>query len=64
MTKTELTKDLKSFVGGGGIITQQQLIAYLGYSPSSRNSITWITKQLQQVGNGYFIPDIVDIIIK
>lgn len=61
MNKRDLTKDMK-FYTGSSFITRSKLAAYMG--KSNPRHIDKFLQGLDRVGTNYFIPDVVDAILK
>ena len=55
MTKQELIRDMKTF-SGGGFITRQQLMVYMGYKDPHK--VDRYLRDVQAINKRYFIPDV------
>ena len=70
MNKMELTRDIREAVGGGGMITKNQLAKYLHISRSNNMSgdISQYLEGLSYIPDGrgrkYFIPDVAGKILE
>ena len=63
MTKQALTQDMKRAAGGASFITVTQLAAYLGRTNKSKVKYEYLA-DLDRVGNGYFIPDVAEMLMQ
>ena len=61
MNKRELTKDMQSFTGSG-FITRTKLAEYFG--KKNPRHIDKYLKGLDRVNKNYFIPDVVEAIMR
>ena len=59
MTKTELTRDMRSYTGAG-VITLTQLAKYLGYKETKYVKAKFLNGLQPVTEKKYFIPDVVD----
>lgn len=62
MNRQELIRDMKQSVGGASFITVTQLSSYLGKSDKTKVQRNYC-RDLEKVGNGYFIPDVVTVLM-
>lgn len=65
MDKQTLTRDIKSFVGGGGFINKSQLAKYM---KQSHHAIPSLIEGLDRIpgtkSDRYFIPDVAERILE
>lgn len=62
MIKSEIVKDMKSFMKGASFITRLDLARYMGYG--SPKSVDRYIRGLEKVGGAYFIPEVAENIQK
>ena len=62
MNKQELIRDIRSNVGGGGVITKTQIAGYLRKSRNDKEELNKLVEGLSYIpdgrGNKYFIVDV------
>lgn len=58
MTRTQLTKELRTFTGKG-LITQTELSRFVGDKNVGRVAKKYL-KGVPRIGKGYFIPDVAE----
>lgn len=61
MKKTELIEDMKKYVGAG-YVTREELRRYMGYQDP--HQVDRYLKGLERIGKKYFIPDVVEVLLK
>lgn len=62
MTKTDLTRDMRTFTGAG-VISAKELTKYLGYSNPHRVKEKFLSGLSPVADKKYFIPDVADAIM-
>ena len=63
MTKTELARDMKTFVGAG-VISNTELCKYLGQTNKTRIKAQYLSGLTPIAGKKYFIPEVAEAIME